>query len=490
MPRLTGDKTFALWKPSWPRRLLRTGLVLLAVAVLVAAVASFLRRDQPPSSFTIAAGPPGTASYLAAENYRRIAAENEFDLQIVTTEGVAERIGLLQANEAQVAFIPSGAAAGLETDELQTLASVYYEPVWIFYRRALSPERSIDDLQELRGRRIALGPDSISTERLARLLLELNGITEENAEFVDLTRDEAVAGLRDGTLDAAFFVSAATEELIVPLLADPALDVVNLRRADAYTTRYRFLTSLRLPEGVIDLQQNLPAEDKRLLSAVANVVIRHDLHPDLIRLMTIALVETHEPGGLFEQPFEFPNATWADLPVSREYVAYLEQIRSGESRLDNIFPFRIAALIDRVYLFVIPVLLLLIPVLLRGPGVYSSLMRRRLYSWYQLLRDIERRAARMNAEQIAVSEDALDKMERRLEEKFSISRGYLAGYYDLRMHIALVRGKLRERQESMTDDSAAEAGEGESPAPTESLAMPERRALMVETSTHAAEGNE
>jgi hypothetical protein len=100
------------------------------------------------------------------------------------------------------------------------------------------------------------------------------------------------------------------------------------------------------------------------------------------------------------------------------------------------------------------VLLLLIPVVLRGPGVYSSLMKRRLYSWYQLLRDIEKRAARMNMEQIAIAEQALDEMERRLEEKFSISRGYLAGYYDLRMHIALVRGTLRERREEMMGGQA------------------------------------
>lgn len=102
-------------------------------------------------------------------------------------------------------------------------------------------------------------------------------------------------------------------------------------------------------------------------------------------------------------------------------------------------------------------LLLLIPIVLRGPGVYASLMRRRLYSWYQLLRDIEKRTARMNLEQIKITEGTLDEMERRLEEKFSISRGYLAGYYDLRMHIALVRVTVRARREEMTQaDSPAD----------------------------------
>lgn len=450
-----------IWQPSWQQRLLRVGLIVAAVLALVALVATFLRQDKPPSRFTIATGPEGSASYLAAENYQRIARDNGFELDIVVSDEVEERLDMLLDGTAQAGFIPSGAATGLETDDLRTLASVYYEPVWIVYRRAIAPESAIDDLQELRGRRVALGPGSTSTKRLARLLFELNGISAENTTFVDLEPAAAVAGLRDGTLDAAFFVGAVTKEIILPLLSDPSLDIVSLRRAEAYATRYRFLTTLTLPEGLIDLEANLPSEEKTLLSAVANIVIRHNLHPDLIRLMTIAVVETHEPGGLFEKPLEFPRVSNNDLPVSREYLAYLEQIRNGESQLDNIFPFRIAALIDRIYLFAIPVLLLLIPVVLRGPGVYGSLMRRRLYSWYQLLRDIEKRTARMNLEQIEITERALDEMERRLEEKFSISRGYLAGYYDLRMHIALVRGQLHARRERMSAAEPSDAGLGD-----------------------------
>lgn len=440
------NASIIFWKTSWPRRLLRPALVLAAVVALVVLLVRLLQSDQPPTSFAIATGPAGSASHLAAENYRRIAQENGFELTIVPVEDVAERLELLLAGEVQAGFVPGGAAAGIATDELRNLASVYYEPLWIVYRRALAHGGPIDDLRQLRDKRIALGPDSIGTESLARQLLALNGITDDNALFVDVETDEAIARLSDGSLDVAFFVGAATEELMLSLLRDPSLDIVSVRRAEVYVNRYRFLTTLTLPEGMIDLEQNLPAEDKQLLSVVANVVIRDDLHPDLIRLMTIALVETHEPGGLFEKPFEFPAVLNTDLPFSREHLAYLEQIRSGESQLDNLFPFRIASLIDRLYLFVLPILLILIPVLLRGPTVYSVFMRRRLYYWYVLLRDIEKRTTRMNADQIEVAEQALNEMERLLAQKFSISRGYLAGYYDLRMHIALVRGKLEERR--------------------------------------------
>lgn len=441
------------------RQLLNLALVAGAVVALIAVAAVVIPRAQPPRSFTIVTGLQNSASYKAAQNYQRIARDNDFYVKIIPVEDSVRRLDMLLSGEAQVGFIPGGVATGLKTDELRTLASVYYEPLWIFYRRELSPDRTIDDLRQLRGLRVAFGPGNVGTERLARFLLDLNGLTDKDFEVVNPTRAEAVAGLKNGTLDVAFFNGSATNDAVLPLLQDPELELVNLRRASAYTTRYRFLTALTLPEGVISLKDNLPRGDRRLLSAVSNVVIRSDLHPDLIRLLTIAVVETHEPGGLFEEPYQFPNLKWADLPVSREYLAYLDQIQNGRSQLDNLFPFWLAALIDRIYIFALPVLLLLIPLFSRSPAVYGMFMRRKLHGWYQLLRDIEKRTAHMNAEQIKISEDALDEMERRLEEKFSISTGYLAGYYDLRMHIALVRGKLHQRRENMAAAEPSQAGD-------------------------------
>ncbi len=445
---------------SWKRRLLSWGLILAALILFVSALIVLLQRDQPPTRFTIVTGMEDSASYAAALNYQRIAAENGFELVIVQVEDVVERLTMMESDQAQVGIVPGGAAEGLNIDGLETLASVYYEPIWIFYRMALAPNGPITDLRDLRGMRIAPGPGNISTERLARLLLDLNGL-DGAVTLVDVERSEVVEMLQNGELDAVFLNGSVTEDAVSALLADPALDLVNLRRAGAYTSRFRFLTTLILPEGVIDFENNLPPEDERLLSAIANVVVRGDLHPDLIRLLTTAVVNTHEAGGLFEAPYEFPNLRWTDLPLNREYQAYLQQIQNGESQLDNLLPFRLAALIDRIYLFAIPVLLFLIPVLTRSPIIYGALMRRRLFGWYQLLRDIEKRTANMNREQIEVTEQALDEMERRLEEKFSISRGYLAGYYDLRMHIALVREHLQTRREKM----AAEEADAATPEP-------------------------
>lgn len=54
----------------------------------------------------------------------------------------------------------------------------------------------------------------------------------------------------------------------------------------------------------------------------------------------------------------------------------------------------------------------------------------------------------MNLEDIAIAVQALDETERQLEERFSVSRAYLAGYIDLRMRVALIREKLRRRDGS------------------------------------------
>jgi hypothetical protein len=49
--------------------------------------------------------------------------------------------------------------------------------------------------------------------------------------------------------------------------------------------------------------------------------------------------------------------SYADLPVGKDALAYLNRIKSGESILDNYFPFWAAALLDRYLLFVVPIVL-------------------------------------------------------------------------------------------------------------------------------------
>lgn len=447
------------------RRYLLWILTGLGVLLLVAAAVS-VARSLPPNHFTILTGREGGAYYNAALAYQKIAKEFDFDLQIVPTAGSVETLKMLEEGKGDIGFVQGG--IGLEGDatKLNTLASVFYEPLWILYRKELAPADPLDTLNELQGKRIGIGEVGSGTNVLARLLLTDTGMTAENTTLLELNSNDAATQLRSGAIDAAFFVVAPSSQLIQDLLADPKLELMGLRHADAYARRHRFLTVLTVPEGTVDLVRNVPRTDVKLLSTVANLVVPSDFHPDLMRLMTIAAVRTHEPSAIFADRFEFPNVKYADLPVGTEELAYLNRIKSGESISDNYLPFWAAALYDRYLLFVVPLLLIILPLFGRSPLLYQSFMRYRINRWYKQVRGAELRVDTMPSVDIDEEIRQLRALDDKLVIELSVSHTYMPDVYNLRNNIQFVINKLERRKQRIaaTMAAAATAGNGEAVA--------------------------
>jgi TRAP-type uncharacterized transport system substrate-binding protein len=106
------------------------------------------------------------------------------------------------------------------------LASLYYEPLWIFYRDS----GTLSQLNDLQGKRIAVGPPGSGTRALVDHLFAANGLTvangvgRGNTEIVGLGGNEALEALRAGKVDAALFVGGAQTPLILQALRDPGRD--------------------------------------------------------------------------------------------------------------------------------------------------------------------------------------------------------------------------------------------------------------------------
>lgn len=321
--------------------------IIVAMALLMLGLAIYVVIDSlPPRRFTILTGREGGAYFQSALRYQAIAAERGFEIDIRPTSGSVETLRLLEEGEAGIGFVQGGIALEADPQLLSTLASVFYEPVWGIYNPARFNDPLVS-LRQLEGKTIAIPEAGSGANVLLRKMMAANRMDEALFDILELSTEEAAQGLRNGSIDAAFFVQAASSPVIQDLLAVRDLDLMSFGRADAYSAQFPYLTTLRLPEGALDLHDNIPGEDKTLVSTAANLIVRSDFHPDLLRLMTIAVVEVHESGGLFEKRFEFPNFDHADLPIGREERAYMERIRGGDSTLDNYLPFWAAALIDR-----------------------------------------------------------------------------------------------------------------------------------------------
>ncbi len=373
-------------------------------------------------------------------------ARDGITLDVAATSGSVQNLGLLQAERDGVdaAFVQGGvegdAKGGVEgapaEAELRSLASLYFEPLWIFTRGAPAPAR----LPELAGLRLAIGAEGSGTRAVALQLLADNRLAEASGDLLPLGGMAAAEALRAGAVDAAFFVASPESSVVRGLLEAEGVQVLSLARAEAYTRRYHFLSKVVLPEGVIDFERNLPPRDTVLLAPTANLVAREDLHPALIVLLLQAAEEIHGAGGIFEKPGAFPAARYLDFPLHETARRYF---KSGPPFLKRFLPFWAADLFDRLLVLLLPLITLLIPLLRIVLPTYRWRVRSKIYRWYRELQAVDDRLGKLGTlEQVGRSLAELDRIEAEVLQ-VSVPLAYADSLYHLRLHIDFVRAKLK-----------------------------------------------
>jgi len=417
---------------------LRDALVVgLPTLVLIVAgfwfTAQFI-KPAPPSRLVIATGGEGGAYQRFAAAYKPIIERNGVEFVEVPSAGAVENLALLRSPEREldVAFIQGGLGLGGDAEGLVSLGSIYYEPLWVFYRGP----RMIDRLVELRGRRIAIGPEGSGTRKLALDLLEASSAAAAPTRILPLGGLEAVAALREGKVDAIFLVGPANSGAVWSSFFGEGFRLMSFSQADAYVRRWPFLSKLTLPRGAIDLVRDIPARDVTLVAPVASLVARDSIHPALIDVLLSAASEVHGQPGLFHRAGDFPNPRQVDFPLSAEARRYYD---SGRRFLQRYLPFWAATLVDRMLVLLIPIFALAIPLMRIAPAVYGWRVRSRIYKWYGQLKFLEeawrRDPAARPREQWLAELDELESRVNRIRTPLSFANQL----YILREHIALVR---------------------------------------------------
>jgi hypothetical protein len=319
------------------------------------------------------------------------------------------------------------------------VASLFFEPIWVFYRNPAP----IDRLSLLQSKTIAVGPIGSGTRAIALDLLQENVIGESSARLLPLDAGQALRALTEQRIDAAFVIASAEAPVVQALLRLPDVRLMDFSRAEAYVRKHRFLSDIVLPEGAIDLGSNIPAQPVRLLAVTANLVVRRGIHPALVDLLLQATGEVHGKGGLFEEPSEFPSPRYLDFPLHPDAKRYY---KSGPPFLQRYLPFWAAAQLDRLKVMLLPLLALVLPLVKIMPPTYRWRMRSRIYRWYREIQAVELQAEQSRSAELIERQLAeLDRIEQDVT-KVSIPLSFHDELYDLRMHLGLVRDRLREVQ--------------------------------------------
>jgi TRAP transporter TAXI family solute receptor len=426
------SENFGLSKP------MATLVAIFIIAICALAVVWFI-RSAPPRTITISAGKPGSTYQRYAEQYKKILAEHGVELQIIVSAGSLQNLHRLKSSDSgvDIGFVQGGLADGQNLDDLISLGSIAYQPLFVFYRSSTPFNR----LSELAGKRIAVGAKGSGTRPLALALLKANGITGPPTTLLDIDADQAAAALLVGKLDAIFLMGdSAPVQVLKTLIHSPDVQMYNFTQADAYVRRFTYLNKIEFPEGSIDLGTDLPAHDTILVGPTVELVARKELNPAMSDLLIGVAQEVHGKASLLQKRGEFPAPLEHEFTISDDAARYY---KSGKSfTYKHVGNFWLASLINRIAVAFLPLVIVLIPAIRFFPNAYKFRIRLRFYHFYRRLIRLEREAMG------TLTDEQRQELLRRLDEleggvnKLKVPASLADQFYALRGYIMFARGQL------------------------------------------------
>jgi TRAP-type uncharacterized transport system substrate-binding protein len=441
------------------RTALSTSAPFLLLAAALIALAYWMLDPNPPRRVTLATGVAQGAYAEFGQRYAEKLKRHGISVELRNTQGAAENLALLRdaASGVDIAFVQGGAGESPDGDTaLQSLGSMFYEPVWLFYRsdsaERLTKKPTLDSLAQLDGWRVNIGAMGSGVPHLAKQLLDANRIDTATITLSQQSITPAVVELLEGRLDALVLASAPEAAMVQMLLQTPGIALFDFAQAEAYTRRLGFLSAVTLPRGVVDLAADKPAADVRMVAPTATLVVREGLHPALTQLFVQASREVHGESGWFQRKGEFPNARDGERALAPEAERFY---RNGVPWLQRYLPFWQANLIDRMWLALLSIVAVLLPLSRIVPPLIELRIRSRVFRWYGQLREIEAAAGARPSQELLRS---LDEIEAKVNT-VHLPLSYADELYALKSHIQFVRrhhpARLQEEGSSMRDEAAS-----------------------------------
>jgi len=396
-------------------------------------------EPAPKKELTIAAGAKNGTYFKIAQKYKKLLEKENVTVHILETNGSLHNTQLLQEKKADIGFVQSGILNESNNKNIQSLASIYYEPLWIFYK---NEGYQINYIIELIGKKIAIGSTGSGTFDLSRKILNDNGINSSNSEFLTYNSNKAKEALSNGEIDVLLTVISPDSNMVQELLENPKINVLSIQRAQAYSRKYAYLSTLNLYEGTMDLYRNIPNNNMNLLAATANLVTTQGVPHELIRLLLKKVKEVHKHKSLFAQENQFPNTLNLDTEINNEALKYL---RNGDSWLESIFPYWIASNMDRLKILLIPLLTLMFPLFKGVAPLYRWTMRSKIYKWYKTINEIDKKLKGLNNSELKIELENLEALQTSIQEHTNVPMSFMGEYYNLLMHIELIINKINNK---------------------------------------------
>jgi uncharacterized protein len=147
-------------------------------------------------------------------------------------------LALVQNDTAYYALNGTEMFKDKKVDSLRGISTLYNETIQII----VLENSSIKTINDLKGKKVAVGSIGSGTEANARQILETYGITYNDLQPQYLSFGEAANGLKDGNVDAAFVTAGAPTAAIQDIAFQNKVRLLpfEVDKADALIKKYPF----------------------------------------------------------------------------------------------------------------------------------------------------------------------------------------------------------------------------------------------------------
>jgi TRAP-type uncharacterized transport system substrate-binding protein len=399
----------------------------------------------PDREVRVAASGRDSAYALIAKNQEPYLNEKGISLVINSTQSSSQSAAMLaqSVDGINAAFIQGGVLNNEEAQKIQSLGSIDFEPVWIFYRKGLASHP--DRLKDLAKLRVGVGPTHSGTWIIAKKLFALNGIeTEANSHFHADSYENNASELLSGRLDALINVNPIGDPVVAKLLRDSRVGLFELTHASAYDKHLPFVKVLTLTAASIDFARQIPHKDISLLATTTNLAISKEMHPALQVMLLAAVRDAQRTSqNIFLSNEEnFPAYMDTSIPISEAASDFYDY---GVPQTMRYLPFWLAGLIDRIWVYVLALLAIIIPLSqfnfnLRSLrfGMRIEKIQRELLTYEQ-----ELNSQVIPPDRVAYIKSRVDQLIKN-EDKQNIPAGCASDYYDFLGRLTDFRSKLQK----------------------------------------------
>lgn len=204
-------------------------------------------------------GLTGTYFPLGTAIGQAMSKDSDFNISVETTGGSVANIRMIDQGEVELLLAGSNTGyAGYTGDEpfeepvkiLRSIAGLYPETFQFIVRK----DSGMETIDDLKGKRVAVGAPGSGTERTGKILLEFHGMTYDDITPEFLNFGDAVTAMKDGTVDAAIVASGVPTAAVIDAAASMDINLLTIDRdkLDQFLEGQLFLIENTIPAGTYE----------------------------------------------------------------------------------------------------------------------------------------------------------------------------------------------------------------------------------------------